>query len=182
MFNDLEMAPPDPILGLSSAFREDPNPEKINLGVGVYKDESGQTPIPESVKTAERRLLESEASKSYLPIEGAAEYGASVRELLFGADHEVIADGRATTVQAPGGTGALRIAGDFLRHVCPGARIWMSEPTWSNHFNIFGAAGRFDRAEERGGRLARRQRCGLDEVHQRKQLVRDAASGRLGHA
>ena len=142
MFNEVQMAPPDPILGLSAAFREDTNPDKINLGVGVYKDEAGETPVMECVKKAERRLAEGASNKAYLPIEGSPEYGAAVRELLFGADHEILAAKRAATVHAPGGTGALRVAGDFLRAVAPGARLWFSDPTWSNHYNIFRAAGR----------------------------------------
>jgi len=141
MFEALEMAPPDPILGLTEAFKKDPNPDKANLGVGVYQDDSGRTPIFAVVKKAERRMLEAEASKSYLPMSGAPEFATAVQSLLFGADSPIVASGRAQTCQAPGGTGALRLAGDFLKNNLPGARLWVSDPTWSNHLGVFGAAG-----------------------------------------
>ena len=110
MFEQLEMAPADPILGLSAAFKLNSNPDKINLGVGVYQDSSGETPILDSVKTAEERGLANEKSKSYLSIEGSPEYGIAVRKLLLGQEHEILSSERAVTVQSPGGTGALRIA------------------------------------------------------------------------
>src|SRR3954452_23829640 len=113
MFDSLPLAPPDAILGLADAFRRDPNPNKINLSVGVYKDEQGNTPILACVKEAERRLLASEKSKGYLSIEGHAEFDARVQEMLFGAGHEVLASKRAMTAQTPGGTGSLRVAADF---------------------------------------------------------------------
>ncbi|MBI1321103.1 MAG: aminotransferase class I/II-fold pyridoxal phosphate-dependent enzyme [Candidatus Hydrogenedens sp.] len=141
MFESLTMAPPDPILGLTDAFKNDPRPEKINLSAGVYKNEANQTPILDSVKRAEQLMLERESSKTYLPIPGPEEYGACVRELLFGADHEVLASGRAVSAQTPGGTGALRVAGDFIHKNLPGASIWVSDPTWANHTAIFAAAG-----------------------------------------
>lgn len=141
MFEKLEMAPPDAILGLTEAFRKDPNPNKINLGVGVYKDAAGETPVLECVKRAEERILASEKTKSYLPIPGAPEYGAEVRKLLFGAEHEILASKRAVTAHTPGGTGALRVAADFLRNCCGAPRIWLSDPTWENHAAIFAAAG-----------------------------------------
>ena len=141
MFENVEMAPPDPILGLSAAFKKDANPEKINLGVGVYVNEEGVTPIFSAVKKAEERLLKEQITKGYLPIEGSPEYGQAVRKLAFGADHEIVTSGRAATLHAPGGTGALRIAGDFLKAMCPGAAMWVSDPTWANHNGIFGNAG-----------------------------------------
>jgi len=141
MFESLEMAPRDPILGLTEAFRQDPNPEKINLSVGVYQDAAGQTPVLESVARAQQRLVRSELSKSYLPIDGLADYTRRVRDLLLGADHEAVTSGRAVTVQTPGGTGGLRVAGDFMGAQFPQARVWLSEPTWPNHPNIFRAAG-----------------------------------------
>jgi len=141
MFETLDMAPADAILGLTEAFRQDANPEKINLGVGVYKDADNATPILESVKRAEERMLGEETTKSYLPISGSEAYGAAARSLLFGEGHEIVVSGRAATAQTPGGTGALRVAGDFIRTRFPGARIWVSEPTWANHGNVFGAAG-----------------------------------------
>ncbi len=141
MLERLEMAPPDPILGLTVAFREDPNPNKINLGVGVYKDENGATPIMKSVKAAEKKLLETETSKGYLPIDGSAEYGSAVRGLIFGARHDLLGSGRAVTMHTPGGTGGLRVAGDLLKRAMPNAALWMSDPTWANHNQIFGASG-----------------------------------------
>jgi aspartate/tyrosine/aromatic aminotransferase len=141
MFETVEMAPPDAILGLTEAFKNDTHPGKINLGVGVYKDAEDKTPIFECVKRAEERLLCQETSKTYLPIAGTPEYGAAVRPLLFGADHEIIAHRRAVTAQTPGGTGALRVAGEFIRKTLPRARIWVSAPTWENHAGVFKAAG-----------------------------------------
>jgi aspartate/tyrosine/aromatic aminotransferase len=141
MFEQLEMAPADPILGLSAAFKSNSNPDKINLGVGVYQDRSGETPILYSVKTAEERVLAKEKSKSYLSIEGSPEYGIAVRKLLLGPEHEIFSCERAVTVQSPGGTGALRIAGDFLARHYGDRPIWLSEPTWANHPKIFQAAG-----------------------------------------
>ncbi|NOX53812.1 MAG: aspartate/tyrosine/aromatic aminotransferase [Planctomycetes bacterium] len=141
MFEQLQPAPPDAILGLTEAFRKDARPEKINLTVGVYKDASGQTPILRCVKEAEKRLLESESSKSYLGIDGIPEYGRLVRELLWGPQHEIVTSSRAVTLQTPGGTGALRVAGDFLHKLFPSAKIWCSQPTWANHPGVFKAAG-----------------------------------------
>src|SRR6478735_3666993 len=140
MFDALPLAPPDAILGLGEAFKKDPNPKKINLSVGVYKDERGETPILASVKDAERQLLEKEKSKGYLSIEGLAEYGSRVQELLFGAEHEILTSGRAVTAHTPGGTGALRVAADLLRKHYPTAKVWVSKPTWANHPAIFAAA------------------------------------------
>jgi len=140
MFEHLDTAPPDAILGLNEAFRNDPNPDKINLSVGVYKDASGQTPVLNCVKAAERRLVEEEASKSYLAIDGLPQFGQLTRELLFGAGHEIITSGRSVSLQTPGGTGALRVAADFLRKKLPGATIWCSKPTWVNHPKVFEAA------------------------------------------
>ena len=138
MFGSLEMAPPDAILGLNVAFRNDTNPNKINLGVGVYKDETGNTPVLECVKKAERLLLESETSKSYLGIDGLPEYGPLVRKVLFNG---TVDESRAVTLQTPGGTGALRVAGDFLKYKVGASRIWLSNPTWANHKGVFTSAG-----------------------------------------
>jgi aspartate/tyrosine/aromatic aminotransferase len=135
------MAPPDPILGLTEAFKKDPHPNKINLSVGIYKDENGDTPILACVKEAERRLAATEKSKSYLPIDGPPEYGLLVRQMIFGADHPWATDGRAATLQTPGGTGSLRVAGDFLKQKLVVNRIWLSQPTWENHRGVFSAAG-----------------------------------------
>ena len=141
MFEKLDMAPADPILGLSAAFKSDSRPQKINLGVGVYQDEDGKTPILPSVAEAEKRVVTSSTSKSYLAIDGTPEYNRAVQALLLGQDHEIIRSERAVTVQSPGGTGALRIAGDFLSRHFPSARLWLSKPTWANHPKIFQSAG-----------------------------------------
>jgi aspartate/tyrosine/aromatic aminotransferase len=141
MFKNLEMAPPDPILGLTDAFNEDPNPRKINLGVGVYKDASGKTPVMNTVKKAEERILRRENTKNYLPIGGSPEFGGAVQTLLFPVGDEIVQQKRALTAQTPGGTAALRVAADFLKTVGKKNRIWVSEPTWPNHSQVFRAAG-----------------------------------------
>lgn len=141
MFESLSLAPPDAILGLGEAFKKDPNPQKINLSVGVFKDAAGNTPVLACVKEAEKRLLEGEKTKNYLSIEGLADYGKLVRELLFGTGHEILSSNRAVTAQVPGGTGGLRVAADFLGSKFPGKKVWLSQPTWPNHPNIFKAAG-----------------------------------------
>ena len=141
MFQSLQPAPPDPILGLTAAFKEDTNPNKINLGVGIYKDAAGKTPTLACVAEAESRLAASSAEKGYLPIAGSPEYRQRVLTLMLGEDHEAVTSGRAQTAQTPGGTGGLRVAADFLRQKIPSATVWMSNPTWANHGNIFAAAG-----------------------------------------
>lgn len=141
MFHSLVAAPPDPILGLTEAFQKDPNPNKVNLGVGVYKDAHGRTPVLASVKRAEERLLRAEQTKNYLPIEGHAEFDAATLALLLGADHAIVRDKRAVTAQAPGGTGALRVAADFIASTLDAKTVWLSDPTWPNHPNVFQAAG-----------------------------------------
>jgi len=141
MFEQVTAAPADPILGLTEAFKADARKEKINLGVGIYKDEAGNTPILKSVKQAEAVLLETETSKSYLSIEGNQAYGLAVQQLLFGQDSEIISSGRARTAQAPGGTGALRIAAEFMARQLKVKRIWVSNPTWANHNQVFAAGG-----------------------------------------
>jgi aspartate/tyrosine/aromatic aminotransferase len=141
MFQAIPTAPPDPILGLSAAFAADPRPGKINLSVGVFQDESGKTPVLASVKEAERRLLTTETTKLYKPIDGDSKFGRQMRELLFGKGHELVDAGRAITAHTPGGTGALRVVGDFLRGQFPELTVWMSDPTWANHGQVFQAAG-----------------------------------------
>jgi aspartate/tyrosine/aromatic aminotransferase len=141
MWQNVVAAPADSILGLTDAFRADTNPHKVNLGVGVYKDEAGKTPILHCVKAAEKLLLEGESSKTYLPISGDPRFAALVQELLFGEGSEVIASGRAATAHAPGGTGALRVGGDLLKKFRPEARVWVSRPTWANHKGVFTTAG-----------------------------------------
>lgn len=140
-FEKIVAAPADPILGLTEEFKNDPRTDKINLGVGIYKTNDGVTPILKCVKKAEEIILKEETTKSYLPIVGTPEYGKLVRELVFGKDSEVIASDRARTTQAPGGTGALRIGADFLKQQSVTAKIWISDPTWANHFQVFGKAG-----------------------------------------
>lgn len=141
MFEQVSTAPADPILGLTDAFKKDPRSEKINLGVGIYKNESGKTPILATVKEAEKRLLATETTKSYLSIEGIAAYGDAVQKLLFGQDSDVVLSNRARTAQAPGGTGALRTAADFAVKKLGIKKIWVSNPTWANHGNVFKTAG-----------------------------------------
>jgi aspartate/tyrosine/aromatic aminotransferase len=137
----LTPAAPDPILGLTEAFKADTRPEKVNLSVGVYVDETGVTPVLPSVLEAERLLVEKAGPKGYLPIDGRPGFGKVVREMVFGADHEIVTSGRSATAQTPGGTGALRVAADFLLQTGASRTIWLSEPTWPNHPQLFSMAG-----------------------------------------
>lgn len=141
MFEKITAAPADPILGLTEEFKNDTRSDKINLGVGIYKDESGHTPVLSTVKKAEAILLEKETTKSYLSIPGTAEYGLAVQQLLFGADSAIISSKRAKTAQAPGGTGALRLAAEFIKRQLGDVKVWISNPTWANHNGVFTAAG-----------------------------------------
>ena len=141
MWQTIQAAPADSILGLTEAFRQDSDPRKVNLGVGVYKDEAGVTPILQTVKAAEKILLEKEITKSYLPISGDPGYSSAVQKLLFGQESEVITGKRAATVHTPGGTGALRVGAELLKKFAPTAKVWVSSPTWANHKGVFGAAG-----------------------------------------
>jgi aspartate/tyrosine/aromatic aminotransferase len=141
MFENVKTGPPDAILGLTEAFKADTNPDKINLSVGVYQDADGKTPVFEVVKAAEKKRLEDETSKAYMPMTGDPTYGKLVQQLMLGEDHPIISGGRAVTAHCPGGTGALRVAGDYLHKLHSGARIWLSDPTWANHAGIFTAAG-----------------------------------------
>lgn len=141
MFERIAAAPADPILGLADLFRADDRPQKINLGIGVYKDETGKTPVLTSVKKAEQFLLENETTKNYLSIDGLADFGQCTQALLFGKENAIIASQRARTAQTPGGTGALRVAADFLANQTTATRIWVSNPSWPNHKNVFESAG-----------------------------------------
>lgn len=141
MFENIAAAPADPILGLADLFRADERPNKINLGIGVYKDETGLTPVLTSVKKAEQYLLENETSKNYLSIDGLPEFARCTQALLFGADNQIISAKRARTAQTPGGTGALRVAADFLAAQTGVKRVWVSNPSWPNHKNVFESAG-----------------------------------------
>ncbi|VFP83993.1 Aspartate aminotransferase [Candidatus Erwinia haradaeae] len=142
MFELITTAPKDPILDLNDAFHTDTYRNKINLGIGVYKDHSGKTPVLSSVKKAEIFLQENEKTKNYLNIEGLSSFGFYIQELLFGASNPLIAQKRIRTAQTPGGTGALRIAIDFLAsQMHAKKKIWISNPSWPNYRNIFTAAG-----------------------------------------
>jgi len=141
VFDDVPRAQEDAILGLTEAFAQDPNPRKINLSVGVYKDATGQTSILPTVKKAEARILAVEKTKNYLGMQGLPEYARAVQDLVFGPRHPVVVSRRAATVQTPGGTAALRVAADFLRKLDSTTKVWLSEPTWPNHAGIFEAAG-----------------------------------------
>ncbi|HHK5722122.1 TPA: amino acid aminotransferase [Serratia marcescens] len=141
MFEKITAAPADPILGLTDIFRADARPNKINLGIGVYKDETGKTPVLTSVKKAEQYLLENETTKNYLGIEGIPAFASCTQELLFGKESPIVADRRARTAQTPGGTGGLRVAADFIANQTSAKRIWISNPSWPNHKNVFNAVG-----------------------------------------
>jgi aspartate/tyrosine/aromatic aminotransferase len=134
-------APPDPILGLADAFRSDPRPGKINLSAGVFIDETGTTPVLDTVVEAERRLAAAAGTKLYRPIDGDPAYREFVRALVLGESHEAVTSGRALATQTPGGTGGLRVAADLVRSAGGGQTIWLSEPTWPNHPQMFQAAG-----------------------------------------
>jgi len=141
LLSAIEMAPRDPILGVSEAFHADPNPNKVNLGVGVYYDDNGKVPLLECVRRAEHAITERSAPHVYLPIDGIAAYDRAVQKLVFGADSEILRGGRVVTVQALGGTGALKIGADFLRRFAPAAQVWISDPSWENHRALFENAG-----------------------------------------
>jgi aromatic-amino-acid transaminase len=140
-FRDIPLAPPDPILGITDAFAADTNPKKVNLGVGVYQDGQGRIPVLRTVREAEKRWLELENSKAYLPIDGLPAYRAGVQNLLFGAEHPFVKNGQLVTAQTLGGTGGLRMGADFLKRFLPQSEIWVSSPTWENHRAVFEAAG-----------------------------------------
>ena len=141
MLENLEAIAPDPILGVLAAFLADDNPQKIDLGVGVYRDEAGDTPILECVRKAERVLLDTQTTKTYLGPAGVAGFNSAMSERLFGADSEALNSGRVRTIQTPGGTGALRLAADLIRAARPDSTVWASDPTWANHLALFPAAG-----------------------------------------
>jgi aromatic-amino-acid transaminase len=140
-FDAIGRVPGDPILGLMEAYAQDSNPRKFDLGVGVYKDAQGLTPIPEAVKLAEARLVESQDTKTYIGGHGNPLFGKAINELVLGADSKLIAEQRAGATQTPGGTGALRLAADFIAQCLPGKGVWLSNPTWPIHETIFATAG-----------------------------------------
>ena len=138
----IEMAPRDPILGITEGFNADKNPNKTNLGVGVYYDDNGKVPLLECVQKAEAELAAKLSPRTYLPIDGLAAYDKAVQELVFGADSAIVQEKRAITVQAIGGTGALKLGADFLKWFSPaGTKVYISNPSWENHRALFEAAG-----------------------------------------
>ena len=141
LFSTVEMAPRDPILGLTEQFVADPNPDKVNLGVGVYFNDQGQLPVLRCVAAAEQQLLQSPMAKGYLPIDGIAAYDKAVQTLVFGAGHAAVVEGRIATVQTLGGTGGLRVGADLLKKLQPDARVLISDPSWENHRALFTQAG-----------------------------------------
>ncbi len=141
MFQSIERRPPDPILGLSAAYKSDTNPKKVDLGVGVYKDEAGNTPVMTAVKKAEQLLWMTEDSKSYIAQAGPELFIKHTAELVLGAGHAALKDKRVATVLAPGGSGSLRVAAEFVAKNFPGTRIHVSDPTWNNHIPLLGSAG-----------------------------------------
>ena len=141
LFSAVEMAPRDPILGLNEQFNADPNPAKVNLGVGVYFDDNGKLPLLDCVRTAEQAMMEKPTARGYLPIDGIAAYDAAVKSLVFGADSEPVKSGRVATVQGIGGTGGLKIGADFLKKLNPNATVLISDPSWENHRALFTNAG-----------------------------------------
>jgi aspartate aminotransferase len=141
MLDSLQLLPPDPILGLAAACREDSNPNKVDLTVGIYMDESGVCPVFEAIQRAQRALVEEETTKAYLPPAGDPDFNRGMRALVFGADSPALADGRVTSIQAPGGCGALRIGAEIAHAAAPDARVWVSDPTWPVHIPLIGSVG-----------------------------------------
>ena len=141
LFTAVEMAPRDPILGLNEQFAADTNPNKVNLGVGVYFDDNGKLPLLECVQAAEKTMMAHPSARGYLPIDGIAAYDTAVKHLVFGADSEPVTSGRVATVQGLGGTGGLKVGADFLRHLNPKAKVLISDPSWENHRGLFTNAG-----------------------------------------
>ena len=141
MFSQLQPVATDPILGLMAAYQQDTNPHKIDLGVGVYKDEQGHTAVLKCVKKAEAMRLAKEDSKTYIGMAGDLSFNQHIEKLAFGAEHPALLAGRLTTAHTPGGTGALRVAAEFIKRANPDATIWVTTPTWANHISLFQAAG-----------------------------------------
>src|SRR3954469_6750612 len=141
LFTAVEMAPRDPILGLNEQFNADTNPNKVNLGVGVYYDDEGKLPLLQCVQAAEKQMMEKPQARGYLPIDGIAAYDSAVQSLVFGAESEPVKSRRVATVQALGGTGGLKIGADFLKKVNPQAKVLISDPSWENHRALFTQAG-----------------------------------------
>jgi aromatic-amino-acid transaminase len=161
LFTAVEMAPRDPILGLNEQFAADTNPNKVNLGVGVYYDEHGKLPLLECVKAAEQAMAEAAKPRGYLPIDGIAAYDAAVQSLVFGADSALVKGKRVATVQALGGTGGLRVGADLLKQLNPNAKVLISAPSWENHRALFTRAG-FEVSEYAYYDAALRNEGGID--------------------
>lgn len=140
MFNSLEVRPDDPILKLMMMARQDDNPLKVDLSAGVYKDESSQTPVMESIKTAEARRLQQEHTKTYLGLAGDVRFNQLVAGLALGESHPAIMDKRVSTIQTTGGSGAVRIAAELFKRIKPGTKVWVSDPTWANHIPLMQSA------------------------------------------
>ena len=201
MFQSIERRPPDPILGLSAAYKNDTNPNKVDLGVGIYKDEAGNCPVMKAVKKAENTLWETEDSKSYIAQAGPDLFLRHTLDLLLGNHHEVVRERRSAVVLAPGGSGALRVAAEFITRNAPGTRILVSDPTWNNHMPLLGSAGlkvetypyydyekhsiRFDEMMARIGEAGKgdlvllhgccHNPCGADLNHEQWEAVTEAA-------
>ncbi|MBU6143517.1 MAG: aspartate/tyrosine/aromatic aminotransferase [Betaproteobacteria bacterium] len=141
LFSSVEMAPKDPILGLTETFLADQRPEKVNLGVGVYYDDQGKLPLLRAVKRAEEARVAKGLPRGYQPIDGPAAYNKAVQALLFDSDSPVVTSGRVVTIDALGGTGGLRVGAEYLRRLCPDSRVAISDPTWENHRGVFESAG-----------------------------------------
>jgi aromatic-amino-acid transaminase len=141
LFTAVELAPRDPILGLNEQFAADSNPQKVNLGVGVYYDDNGKLPLLQCVQTAEADMMKTPNARGYLPIDGIAAYDNAVKSLVFGADSEPVKSGRVATIQALGGTGGLKVGADFLKKLLPQAKVLISDPSWENHRALFSNAG-----------------------------------------
>ncbi|MDX1677112.1 amino acid aminotransferase [Arsukibacterium sp.] len=141
MFSQLQTVATDPILGLMAEYKADPNPNKVDLGVGVYKDEQGHTAVLKCVKEAEALRLKQEDSKTYIGMAGDLTFNNHIEKLAFGKAHQVLMANRVTTAHTPGGTGALRVAAEFIKRANPDATIWVTTPTWANHISLFQAAG-----------------------------------------
>lgn len=141
LFSAVEMAPRDPILGLTEQFNADTNPQKVNLGVGVYFDDNGKLPLLQCVQEAEKLMMAAPKPRGYLPINGLPAYTDAVKKLVFGDASAALQEGRIATIQALGGTGALKVGADFLRRIAPDAKVLVSDPSWENHRALFSAAG-----------------------------------------
>ena len=141
LFAAVEMAPNDPILGVTEAYNADPNPNKVNLGVGVYTDDEGKVPVLECVRRAEQAIAAKAMARNYLPIDGLKPYDRAAQDVVFGVESAALKEGRVVTVQALGGTGGLKLGADLLRRVNPAAEVWISDPSWENHRAIFEYAG-----------------------------------------